>query len=708
MNNPGFEDDENMSDGNASFKRQTRPVQRSRSGAIMPQAQANKMISFAEKKEDNDDGDDDDEKEWIDYSQHEKVMFVSLSVLKFVLFVVLLYLFLLSLSFMSIGFTMVSSYALLAGDTIGFLLSNPFASLAIGIVATALMQNATATTSIAVIMVGAGIIPSVKSSVPIIMGANIGTCVTNSFIALTLADDPAEFKRAFSAATLNDGFNLLTTLIMLPIEIFTGFLFRMSELITDAMPFENAEQIAKANFMASILNPVTDLFILMNATAVDLLSAGNRDVKDVALRCCHAIYVSSSTNSTNLTMNTANETNSTTHMSMICLSECTHWCMPMLRALGDGGTGLFWIVLSIVVLICSLFGIVKVLSLLIVGPIAKRVRRWLNASYREPFKWVNQLILFLIAFLLTIVVQSSNIITATLVPLCGIGIISLQKVYVMTLGSNIGTTVTGILTAFTQPPSSLKKAMQLAFVYTMFNSIGVIFWLPLPFLRFPKRIARTLGNLVFEYRWFLYLYVSCVYFVLPLIVFGLALVPHWIGLGLVGIPIILAVLFFATLTLMQRKCGTILPTRLRDFKWLPVWMRSLRPLDAWMSQLSCCGKSVATTVASPIDPVSSTAGLSPKAEARRDAAALSVPRVVRRMSAINSLVKEARRYSVRAMNDTSAALSVIDSSSEDEYDTDVVKEYKQQRRKSSTATASGRSIAIELAKKETTCVETRF
>ncbi len=143
--------------------------------------------------------------------------------------------FLLSLSFMTIGFTMVTYIALKIGGVIRFLLSNPFAALAIGIVATAIMQNATATTSIAVSMVGAGIISDVKSAIPIIMGSNIGTCVTNSFIALTMAGDPNEFKRAFSGATLNDGFNLLTTAVLLPIEIIFGFLDVISLAVTNAI-----------------------------------------------------------------------------------------------------------------------------------------------------------------------------------------------------------------------------------------------------------------------------------------------------------------------------------------------------------------------------------------------------------------------------------------------------------------------------------------
>lgn len=110
----------------------------------------------------------------------------------------------------------------------------------------------------------------------------------------------------------------------------------------------------------------------------------------------------------------------------------------MLNAFGDAGTGLFWILISIIVLIASLFSIVKVASLIITGPIAKLVGLALNANLPGKFKWATQVILFVVAFLITLIVQSSNIVTATLVPLCGIGMISLQRVYVMTLGSNIG------------------------------------------------------------------------------------------------------------------------------------------------------------------------------------------------------------------------------------------------------------------------------
>ena len=533
-----------------------------------------------------------EEVEWKTMARRHKNFYIIRSIIKIILFIILLYFFLLSLNFMTIGFTLVSGVALKGGEAIRFILSNPFAALAIGIIVTAIMQNATATTSIAVSMVGAGIIPDVKNAIPIIMGSNIGTCFTNSLIALTLANDPNEFKRAFSAATLNDMFNFLTTAVLLPIEILTNFLFVVSEKLTNAIPFENAEQIAKANFIGAILNPFTDAFIRLNNTAIDALTNGNSNITEIALRCCdERVLLENQTtlvNITNLETNQTETKNVTISTNVTkCFSQCNYLCMPMLKGLGDAGTGLFWIIFSILVLIACLFGIVKVLSLLIVGPIAKGVRKGLNASLPGRMKWFTQVILFVIALLLTLIVQSSNIITATLVPLCGIGLISLQRVYVMTLGSNIGTTVTGILSAFTLTPSAMKKGLQLAFVYTFFNTLGVVFWLPIPILKFPKLLARNLGNIVFEYRWFLYVYIFSVYYIIPLIIFGLALVPHWIGLAIFGIPIISFFLFYLIILLLRKFLPSFLSPSLMRFDWLPIGLRSLGPYDRFIKKHSC-------------------------------------------------------------------------------------------------------------------------
>jgi sodium-dependent phosphate cotransporter len=488
-------------------------------------------------------------------------------------------------------------------------------------------------------MVGAGIIPSVKNAIPIIMGSNIGTCFTNSLIALTLANDPAEFKRAFSAATLNDIFNFLTTLVLLPVEIFSDMLLRISEKITQAIPFENAEQIAKANFIGAILNPLIDVFILLNTTAINALTSGDRSVQEIALRCCKQETAEESVTVAYNVTDRLELVNITERANVTrCVRECSHWCMPMLSAFGDAGTGLFWIIVSVVVLIVCLFGIVKVLSLLIVGPIAKGVRKGLNFNLSgKHTKLLTYIILFTVSLLLTLVVQSSNIITATLVPLCAIGLVSLQRVYVMTLGSNIGTTVTGILSAFTLAPSAMQKGLQLAFVYTFFNVFGVIFWLPIPFLRFPKAGARALGEMVFKYRWSLYVYMFSVYFILPIVVFCLALIPNWIGLAIFGLPVIFIFLSYLILLILRKLCSRILPAKLKSFEWLPTWMRSLEPYDKKLSDGSCCGHTRKEAAAVQERRQSVVAAELTKITSN------IIPSIARRINSVDGLVREGRR-----------------------------------------------------------------
>lgn len=95
--------------------------------------------------------------------------------------------------------------------------TNPFVGLMIGIVATALIQSSSTVTSVIVAFVAGGL--PVATAVPMIMGANIGTTVTNTLVSLGHVRDKAEFRRAFSAATVHDFFNLLAVAIFLPIEL---------------------------------------------------------------------------------------------------------------------------------------------------------------------------------------------------------------------------------------------------------------------------------------------------------------------------------------------------------------------------------------------------------------------------------------------------------------------------------------------------------
>ena len=55
-----------------------------------------------------------------------------------------------------------------------------------------------------------------------IMGANIGTSLTNTLVSFTQAAEVDEFERAFAGATVHDCFNWLTVTVMLTLEVTTG------------------------------------------------------------------------------------------------------------------------------------------------------------------------------------------------------------------------------------------------------------------------------------------------------------------------------------------------------------------------------------------------------------------------------------------------------------------------------------------------------
>lgn len=96
--------------------------------------------------------------------------------------------------------------------------ANPFIALFIGILATTLFQSSSTTTSMIVSMVSGGAL-TLGGAIPMIMGANIGTTVTNTIVSIGHINRGNEFKRAFSASTVHDFFNVLAVLILFPIEM---------------------------------------------------------------------------------------------------------------------------------------------------------------------------------------------------------------------------------------------------------------------------------------------------------------------------------------------------------------------------------------------------------------------------------------------------------------------------------------------------------
>ncbi|MGB7325386.1 MAG: Na/Pi symporter [Rubripirellula sp.] len=133
--------------------------------------------------------------------------------------------------------------------------TNPFAGLVVGIVATALIQSSSTVTSIIVGLVAGGLPVSV--AVPMVMGANIGTSITNTIVSLGHVRRKNEFALAFSAATVHDFFNLFAAIIFLPLEMAFGLLEKIGSVLAGFFVVENAS-MSGLNFVKTATAPVVD------------------------------------------------------------------------------------------------------------------------------------------------------------------------------------------------------------------------------------------------------------------------------------------------------------------------------------------------------------------------------------------------------------------------------------------------------------------
>ncbi|MCC9656200.1 Na/Pi symporter [Rhodopirellula sp. JC737] len=133
--------------------------------------------------------------------------------------------------------------------------TNPFAGLVVGTVATALIQSSSTVTSIIVGLVAGGLPVSV--AVPMVMGANIGTSITNTIVSLGHVREKKEFARAFSAATVHDFFNLLSVVIFLPLEMMFGLLEHLGKMLAGIFVVEDAS-IKGMNFVKAATAPVVN------------------------------------------------------------------------------------------------------------------------------------------------------------------------------------------------------------------------------------------------------------------------------------------------------------------------------------------------------------------------------------------------------------------------------------------------------------------
>ncbi len=363
------------------------------------------------------------------------------TVLRATVVVGLIYIFLVGVSSLEAGIKVMGA------DTQERLFSsvdNPLAGLFIGVLGTVLVQSSSASTSVIVGLVASGAL-GVDAAVPMVMGANIGTTVTNTLVSLGHVRQSEEFKRAFAAATVHDFFNVLAVAILLPLELWTGVLSSAAADISES---------------------------LVGAPGSEWKSPIKAWVK-----------------------------------------EPVGWIQEGLEALGASGSGLgtLMVLAGLIIVLLALTLITKNMRQLV----ANRIEHSLNSVLGRGAGTVAMLL----GLIITISVQSSSITTSILIPLAAAGVVTLRNIYPVTLGANVGTTITALLAALA---TSKPEALTIGFVHTIFNVAAIVLLYPIRVIRdIPIRLAEGLAAMSVERRSVAVAYVLGAFIIVPLV--GVAL-----------------------------------------------------------------------------------------------------------------------------------------------------------------------------------------
>ncbi|GMQ92534.1 MAG: Na/Pi symporter [Acidimicrobiia bacterium] len=360
-----------------------------------------------------------------------------------VLIVFLLYLFLVGVKLLESGVKG------LGDETAGGLfngITNPLAALFVGILATVLVQSSSVTTStiVGLVAVPAAIgqppILPLETAIPMIMGANIGTSVTNTIVSLAHARRSDEFRLAFSAATMHDLFNLITVAILLPLELTTHFLQRTATWMAELLPGG-----ADATFDSPIKGAV---------------GWGAKQI----VRVIEPLFSS------------------------------------------ETATGIALIVVGIAIIFIALIYITKNMKILI----AARIERSVNAALAK-----SGLVGIGVGIVVTVAVQSSSITTSILVPIVASGMLLVRNAYPITLGANIGTTVTALIAALA---TGSIDGMTIAIVHLLFNVVGILIIYPWGKIRYlPVVLAEKLAEFAVQRKWIAVAYTITVFIAIPIV-----------------------------------------------------------------------------------------------------------------------------------------------------------------------------------------------
>ncbi|KAK5980560.1 hypothetical protein GCK32_008513 [Trichostrongylus colubriformis] len=439
---------------------------------------------------------------WSTLTTGAKVFYYFMCITRCMAIFIILFLYICSLSNLSTAFSLLGSRGLGKAIKASPLINDPISAVMVGMMATVILQSATTTINVLVGMIAADML-TVHDAIPVMMGSELGGTLVNAIVSLAYSGKPEEFRRAFAAATLADVFNVCCIFIILPLELATGFIEKLSWLIVDPLI---AEQGISLKTVDLLTDPVNRMILEVNEPELR-----NATIDDDYFPPDHSFVY-----------------------------RC-------------------------------------------VFKNAKYVRGLLGKECPGRWKFCTGYTVMLVGMIITLAIQSNNIFSSALTPLVGSGVITLEQMYPLVLGSNIGGSFSAVLAALTADGSRFEKTLQMAVCQVLYNVIGTFMFYLIPWTRaLPIYLSRRLGEITDQYRWFIVVFILLFFVLIPGIIVGLTLLPDYVII-VFFLLVFLFVMLIVIITAMQRYCPNALPSRFRSWQWTPIYLRSLEPYDRVMT-----------------------------------------------------------------------------------------------------------------------------
>jgi solute carrier family 34 (sodium-dependent phosphate cotransporter) len=379
--------------------------------------------------------------------------------------------------------------------------NDPAMAIAVGLATTVAFQSSSTVTSLITTLVGAGVF-SKNIAQYMVFGANLGTTVTNGLVSLlwSCKMNKKEFADRFSKATVHDIFNIWSLIFGVTLQASCGFFNWTTEAMTKHLTNgDNNDRGEKVNFLKLLTGPLSKLILSVDKNAMKAIAKNSNS------KTCFKTIIKQGVFS-----------------GMI-------WT--------DEGKGLATLAASIAALSYSLYKITRITDKMIhqlhdshnANPQASCITK-LDRAYKKATagcKNTNPAVTnyckgyatILASVGLTILAQSSSVITSLLTVLLFEKKINDKIFLEAVIGANIGTVFSSMMAAWSAKTHA-KDALQVAFTHLLFNLIGLAILYPIPKIRdfTLTQPTKYIEKLLNKSKAFGPLYLFSLYIALPALV----------------------------------------------------------------------------------------------------------------------------------------------------------------------------------------------